>query len=31
MLELYFERPVDRDLRRRMGAMTAASLLRETL
>ena len=31
MLELYFERPVDRDLRRRMAAMTAASLLRETL
>lgn len=31
MLELYFERRVDRDLRRRMAAMTAASLLRETL
>jgi thiamine kinase-like enzyme len=31
MLELYFERSVDRDLRRQMAAMTAASLLRETL
>ena len=31
LLALYFERPVDRDLRRRMAAMTAASLLRETL
>jgi thiamine kinase-like enzyme len=31
MLELYFQRPVDRDLRRRMAAMTAAALLRETL
>jgi thiamine kinase-like enzyme len=31
MLELYFGRPVDRDLRRRMAAMTAASLMRETL
>ena len=31
MLELYFEQPVDGDLRRRMAAMTAASLLRETL
>ena len=31
LLELYFERPVDRDLSRRMAAMTAASLMRETL
>ena len=31
MMELYFERRVDHDLRRRMAAMTAASLLRETL
>lgn len=31
MLELYFERPVDRGLRRSLTAMTAASLLRETL
>jgi thiamine kinase-like enzyme len=31
MMELYFERPIDRDLRRRMAAMTGASLLRETL
>ena len=31
MMELYFERPVDQALRRRMAAMTAASLLRETL
>jgi len=31
MMELYFERPIDHDLRRRMAAMTAASLLRETL
>ena len=31
MMELYFERPVDHDLRRRMAAMSAASLLRETL
>jgi thiamine kinase-like enzyme len=31
MMELYFERPIDHDLRRRMAAMTGASLLRETL
>ena len=31
LLELYFGRPVDRSLRRRMAAMTAASLMRETL
>ena len=31
LLELYFERPVDDDLRRRAAAMTAASLLRETM
>jgi thiamine kinase-like enzyme len=31
MLELYFERLIDDDLRRRVAAMTAASLLRETL
>ena len=31
LAELYFERPVDRDLRRRMAAMTAAAALRETL
>jgi thiamine kinase-like enzyme len=31
MMELYFERPIDHGLRRRMTAMTAASLLRETL
>lgn len=31
MMELYFERPIDHDLRRRMAAMMAASLLRETL
>jgi thiamine kinase-like enzyme len=31
MMELYFERPIDHGLRRRMAAMTAASLLRETL
>ena len=31
MAELYFGRPVDDALRRRMAAMTAASLLRETL
>ena len=31
VLELYFERPVDDALRRRMAAMTAASLMRETL
>lgn len=31
MLELYFERPVDESLRRRAAAMTAASLLRETM
>jgi thiamine kinase-like enzyme len=31
MMELYFERPIDHDLRRRVAAMTAASLLRETL
>jgi thiamine kinase-like enzyme len=31
MMELYFERPIDHRLRRRMAAMTAASLLRETL
>ena len=31
MMELYFERPIDNDLRRRMAAMTAASLLREAM
>jgi hypothetical protein len=31
MLALYFGRPVDDALRRRAGAMTAASLLRETM
>jgi thiamine kinase-like enzyme len=31
MMELYFEHPVDHVLRRRMAAMSAASLLRETL
>ena len=31
LLELYFERPVDHALRRRMAAMTAASLLREAM
>lgn len=31
VLELYFQRPVDDDLRRRAAAMTAASLLRETM
>ena len=31
MMELYFERPIDDDLRRRMAAMMAASLLREAL
>lgn len=31
LLEAYFERPLDEDLRRRFAAMTAASLLRETL
>jgi thiamine kinase-like enzyme len=31
IMELYFEHPVDHDLRRRMAAMSAASLLRETL
>jgi thiamine kinase-like enzyme len=30
-LELYFGKPVDDDLRRRAAAMTAASLLRETM
>ena len=30
-LELYFDRPVDDELRRRAAAMTAASLLRETM
>ena len=30
-LELYFDRPIDDDLRRRAAAMTAASLLRETM
>jgi thiamine kinase-like enzyme len=30
-LELYFDRTVDDDLRRRAAAMTAASLLRETM
>jgi len=31
LLEAYFERPVNDDLRRRFAAMTAASLMRETL
>ncbi len=31
LLEAYFERPVTDDLRRRFAAMTAASLMRETL
>jgi len=31
LLESYFERPLDADLRRRYGAMKCASLLRETL
>lgn len=31
MLETYFERPVDDDLRQRYGAMKCASLLRETM
>ena len=31
LLELYFDRPVDDELRRRAAAMTAASLLRETM
>jgi hypothetical protein len=31
MLEAYFERPVTDELRRRFAAMTAASLLRETM
>jgi thiamine kinase-like enzyme len=31
MLETYFERPVTDELRRRFAAMTAASLLRETM
>jgi thiamine kinase-like enzyme len=31
VLELYFERPVDDELRRRAAAMTAASLLREAM
>ncbi|MDQ0473752.1 choline kinase family protein [Labrys wisconsinensis] len=31
ILELYHQRPVDDDLRRRAAAMTAASLLRETM
>lgn len=31
MLETYFERPVDDELRRRYGAMKCASLLRETM
>jgi hypothetical protein len=30
-MELYYEHSVDRDLRRRMAAMSAASLLREAL
>ena len=31
LLRLYFDRPVDDELRRRAAAMTAASLLRETM
>jgi thiamine kinase-like enzyme len=31
VLEMYFERPADDDLKRRAAAMTAASLLRETM
>jgi hypothetical protein len=31
LLEAYFERPVSDELRRRYAAMTAASLLRETM
>lgn len=31
ILEIYFGRPADDELRRRAGAMTAASLLRETM
>lgn len=31
LLEAYFERPLDEDLRRRFTAMAAASLLRETM
>ena len=31
LLEAYFERPLDGDLKRRYGAMKCASLLRETL
>lgn len=31
LLETYFARPVDRDIDRRFAAMTAASLLRETM